>query len=103
MKSSLDQILSFFLQISVAVDDQTQLLLALLIPIMLIVIVGGGCFAFFWIRARKEPPPLIPNENYHLVVSTTKTNPVFRSIFKENSFTTVGIQTLGIQITEPSE
>jgi uncharacterized membrane protein YqaE (UPF0057 family) len=60
-------------QISVQVEDQTQLLLAILIPLFVVVFITGSCGIYFWIRAKKEPPPLIPNDTYHLVVSVKKT------------------------------
>ena len=58
-------------QVSVNVEDRTQFLLAVLIPVFVVLVITGICGVCFWIRAKKEPPPLIPNDTYHLVASSS--------------------------------
>ena len=57
------------LQINVAVEGSTQLLLALLIPILLVIGILGGIGAFFYVKSKNGPAPLIDNEQYPLWVS----------------------------------
>jgi hypothetical protein len=50
------------------VDSATGFLLSIILPVI-VVVIAAVCLTVFWFRAKREPPPLIFNENYHLVVS----------------------------------